>query len=264
MDSAYTDTAALPLRPLIDLTAAPDFRPSLVAEAALHRVTAPATGWSAAVRPAPGLRASLARAGLVPAGDPFAAPDEVAARVAAAADPDELLWAGRLMLALGRDEDGLALLRRIGDAAPPDVAGWRDLLLAGAGAVPEPPPAAGPALLLATVTHGGVADPGAVAAADAALGPVAVAHLLAHHLRAGGDSTTADIDTVLSELDDNDLAGRDAAYAVREAAARRALATGDLDRATAHAAAAVALDPSGAAAHLLAATVAAAAGATAA
>jgi tetratricopeptide (TPR) repeat protein len=250
----------LPLRPLIDLTAAPDFPPSLVAAAALHRVAAPATGWSAAVRPAPGSRAALVRAGLVPGGDPFTAPAEVLAWVAAAADPAELLWAARLLLALGREEDGLALLRRIGDAAAPDVAGWRDLLLAGTGPVPVPPPAAGPALLLATLAYGGAVDPGAVAAADPALGPLAVAHLLARHLRTGGEIGAADVDAVLSELDDSDLGGRDAAYAVREAAARHALAAGDIDSATRHATAAIALDPGGAGAHLLAATVARAAG----
>ncbi|MFG1847510.1 hypothetical protein [Micromonospora carbonacea] len=282
---AWRDPAALPLRPLIDLTADPAVPPALVAETALFCAgRSDPCGWLPAHAPPAGLRRAMRRSGLLDATDPLVAPPEVRERLEAD-DPAGLLWAARLMRALGRREDAARLLRRLGGDVPPPVRAWRDLLLAENGRQPlppVPPEAAGLPVRLATAlaragqaARGGqpaaevlaVAQSLAVGLAGDRLGVVARARILAVRLRCPGEPVP-EADTVRAAVRDlstdrGDILARDAALALLRAAARAAL---DGSGATAagpareFADAALGLDPTGAATRLLAADAARAAG----
>ncbi|MER7271081.1 tetratricopeptide repeat protein [Micromonospora carbonacea] len=284
-DIAWRDPAALPLRPLIDLTADPAVPPALVAEAALFWVARPdPCGWLPAHAPPAGLRRAMRRCGLLDATDTLVAPPEVQERLEAD-DPAGLLWAARLMRALGRQQDAATLLRRIRDDAPSPVRAWRDLLLAEDGRQPlppVPPEAAGLPVRLATaLAHAGRATADGQPAAEALavaeslaaglagdrIGVVARARVLAVRLRSpGGPTPEADtVRAVARDLgtDRDDFLARDAALALLRAAARAALdATGATGGGPAREFAGVALDldPTGAATRLLAADAARAAG----
>ena len=130
-----TDTAAVALRPLIDLRADARAAPGLLGEAALLSAAGldPA-GWLPWHRPGRELRGLLIRSGLVGPDDPLAGPEPVIARADRAgdapADPGELLWAARLYRQLGRYQQSAATAGRITADAAPELRGWRDLLLA--------------------------------------------------------------------------------------------------------------------------------------
>ncbi|MEV5820201.1 hypothetical protein ACFYMB_30225 [Micromonospora haikouensis] len=284
-DIAWRDPAALPLRPLIDLTADPAVPPALVAETALFCAgRSDPCGWLPAHAPPAGLRRAMRRSGLLDATDPLVAPPEVRERIEAD-DPAGLLWAARLMRALGRREDATQLLRRLGGDVPSPVRAWRDLLLAEDGRQPlppVPPESAGLPVRLATAlaragqaaTSGqpaaealAVAQSLAVGLAGDRLGAVARARILAVRLRCPGEPVP-DVDTVRAaardlSTDRGDFLARDAALALLRAAARAALngagatAAGPAREFTD---AALALDPTGAATRLLAADAARAAG----
>ncbi|MEU8187671.1 hypothetical protein AB0C00_10260, partial [Micromonospora carbonacea] len=240
-DIAWRDPAALPLRPLIDLTADPAVPPALVAEAALFWVGRPdPCGWLPAHAPPAGLRRAMRRCGLLDATDTLVAPPEVRERLDAD-DPAGLLWAARLMRALGRREDAAGLLRRLGGDAPSPVRAWRDLLLAEDGRQPlppVPPEAAGLPVRLATaLAHAGrvaadgqpaaealaVAESLAAGLAGDRIGVVARARVLAVRLRSpGGPTPEADtVRAVARDLgtDQDDFLARDAALALLRAAA---------------------------------------------
>ncbi|WP_433686444.1 hypothetical protein ACQP0I_19650 [Micromonospora carbonacea] len=284
-DIAWRDPAALPLRPLIDLTADPAVPPALVAEAALFCAgRSDPCGWLPAHAPPAGLRRAMRRCGLLDATDPLVAPPEVRERLEAD-DPAGLLWAARLMRALGRREDAARLLRCLGGDVPPPVRAWRDLLLAEHGRrplPPVPPEAAGlPARLATALAHAGRAAAGGQPAAEALataealaaalagdrFGVVARARILAVRLRCPGEPVP-DVDTVRAaardlSTDRGDFLARDAVLALLRAAARAALNGAGATAAgpaREFADAALALDPTGAATRLLAADAARAAG----
>ncbi|MFI7435867.1 hypothetical protein [Micromonospora haikouensis] len=284
-DIAWRDPAALPLRPLIDLTADPAVPPALVAETALFCAgRSDPCGWLPAHAPPAGLRRAMRRSGLLDATDPLVAPPEVRERLEAD-DPAGLLWAARLMRALGRREDAARLLRRLGGDVPSPVRAWRDLLLAEDGRQPlprVPPEAAGLPVRLATaLARAGQAATSGQPAAEALavaqslaaglagdrLGVVARARILAVRLRCPGEPVP-DVDTVRAtardlSTDRGDFLARDAALALLRAAARAALNGAGATAAGPaweFADAALDLDPTGAATRLLAADAARAAG----
>ncbi|QDY07733.1 tetratricopeptide repeat protein [Micromonospora sp. HM134] len=281
-DLTWRDPAALPLRPLIDLTADPTVPPSLVAEAALFCADRPdPCGWLPVHAPPADLRRTMRRAGLLDATDPLVAPPEVVQRLTTE-DHAGLLWAARLMRALGRREDATQLLRRIGTDAPPPVRAWRDLLLAEDGRQPRPPvppEVAGlPVRLTAALAHARsaatagqpagealtTAESLAAALAGDRIGLVVQARLLAVRLRCPGEPVP-DADTVRAVAHDlgtdrADFLARDAALALLRAAARAALNGTGAGSAYEFASAALDLDPTGAATRLLVADAARAAG----
>ncbi|WKU05362.1 tetratricopeptide repeat protein [Micromonospora sp. HUAS LYJ1] len=281
-DLTWRDPAALPLRPLIDLTADPTVAPSLVAEAALFCADRPdPCGWLPVHAPPADLRRAMRCAGLLDATDPLVAPPEVAERLTTE-DHAGLLWAARLMRALGRRDDAAQLLRRIGGDAPPPVHAWRDLLLAEDSRQPLPPvpsEAAGlPVRLTTALAHARsavangqpagealtTAESLAAALAGDRIGAVAQARILAVRLRCPGEPVP-DADTVRAVAHDlgadrTDLLARDAALALLRAATRAALDGTGVGSAYEFASAALALDPTGAATRLLAADAARAAG----
>jgi hypothetical protein len=270
---SWQDPAAFALRPLIDLTADPAVAPAVVAEAALFwsAQTDPA-GWASAHVPPPGLRALMRRAALVDGPDELIAPAPVRQRLDAV-DPAGLLWSARLMRQLGRRDSAAKLLVRIGEDAPPPVRAWCGLLLAvdGQAALPPLPDAeAGHAVHFATAIAwaeqawrtgqppgGPLAEAetaaGAIEAADAELGAVARARILAAALRcqAGPVPSTTSIRAATGQHHPGFLL-RDAQLALLHAAVHSALSGSDLERAVEFAAAALNLDPTGAATHLLA------------
>jgi tetratricopeptide (TPR) repeat protein len=272
-----TDTAAVALRPLIDLTADARVAPSMLAEAALFSAAqVDPTGWLPWYRPGRELRPLLVRAGLVGPDDPLTGPQPVLQRVTRAmgadSDPLRLLWAARLYRQLGRYRQCAAVLRGITGEAPPEVLGWRDLLLAECGgAVAEPGDAAGLLGLagdLARLTSAPSTDRYAVARARADQLPdewqrtLARARILTIALASGGGG---DPDGLCADLaghraaQPGDFLLREGELALRLAAAGDRLAAADTAGAHRHAQAVLALDPSGAAGHLLAARVALAA-----
>ncbi|WP_431918905.1 hypothetical protein [Micromonospora wenchangensis] len=277
-DLTWRDPAALPLRPLIDLTADPTVAPALVAEAALFCADQPdPCGWLPVHAPPADLRRTMRRAGLLDATDPLVAPPEVAQRLAVE-DHTGLLWAARLMRALGRREDATQLLRRIGGDAPPPVYAWRDLLLAEDGRQPlppVPPEAAGlPVRLTTALAHARsavansqpatealtTADSLAAALAGDRIEVIARARILAVRLRCP-DQPVPDPDSVRAVAhdlgtDQTEFLARDAALALL----RAALTGTGVGPAYEFASAALALDPTGAATRLLAADAARAAG----
>ncbi|MEV0942198.1 tetratricopeptide repeat protein [Micromonospora wenchangensis] len=281
-DLTWRDPAALPLRPLIDLTVDPTVPPSLVAEAALFCADRPdPCGWLPVHAPPADLRRTMRRAGLLDATDPLVVPPGVARRLTID-DHAGLLWAARLMRALGRREDAVTLLRRIGGDAPPPVYAWRDLLLTEDGRQPLPPvpsEAAGLPLRLTTAlahARSAVADGQqagealttaeslAAALAGDRIGVVARARILAVRLRCP-DEPVPDADTVRATAHDlgtdrTDLLARDAALTLLRAATRAALDGTDVGSAYEFASAALDLDPTGAATRLLVADAARAAG----
>ncbi|MFF3854405.1 hypothetical protein [Micromonospora sp. NPDC002575] len=284
-DITWRDPAALPLRPLIDLTADPVVPPALVAEAALFCAgRSDPCGWLPAHAPPAGLRRAMQRSGLLDATDTLVAPPEVRERL----ETEEhagLLWAARLMRALGRREDAAKLLWRLGEEASSPVRAWRALLLAEDGRQPlppVPPEAAGLPVRLATALaragHAAASGQPAGAALAAAeslaaglsgdrLGVIARARILAVRLRCPGEPVP-EADMVRAVVRDlgtgrDDFLARDAALALLRAAARAALhetgATG-VGPAREFAGVALDLDPTGAATRLLAADAARAAG----
>ncbi|MFE0588408.1 hypothetical protein [Micromonospora echinospora] len=284
-DITWRDPAALPLRPLIDLTADPVVAPALVAETALFCAgRSDPCDWLPTHAPPAGLRRAMRRSGLLDAEDTLVVPPEVRERLETD-DHAGLLWAARLMRALGRREDAAKMLCRLGADAPSPVRAWRDLLLGEDGRQPlppVPPEAAGLPVRLATAlarvghaaTSGQPAGEALAAAESLAaglagdrLGVVARARILAVRLRCPGEpGPEADaVRAVVRDLgtDRDDFLARDAALALLRAAARAALngtgATG-AGPAREFADAALDLDPTGAATWLLAADAARAAG----
>jgi Tfp pilus assembly protein PilF len=273
-----TDTAAVALRPLIDLTADGQVAPSMLAEAALFSAAQPdPPGWLPWYRPGRELRSLLIRAGLVGPDDPLTGPQSLLQRVTRATGPDgdalQLLWAARLYRQLGRYRQCAAVLRGITGEAPPEVLGWRDLLLAECGGSVAGPPEHPGALLglagdLARLTSSPSTDRYAVARAWTDQLPedwqrtLGRARVLTIVLASGGDG---DPDGLCADLAGQRAAGRgdfllrEAELALRLAAAESCLSAGDTGGAHRHAQAVLGLDPSGAAAHLLAARVALAA-----
>jgi hypothetical protein len=273
-----SDTAAVALRPLIDLTADARVAPSMLAEAALFSAAqADLPGWLPWYRPGRGLRSLLIRVGLVGPDDPLTGPRPVLQRVTRAmgadSDPLRLLWAARLYRQLGRYRQCAAVLRGITGDAPPEVLGWRDLLLAECGGglaeLPGDPGALlGLAAALAWLTSAPSADRYAVARTRADQLPdewqraLARARILTIALASGGDG---DPDGLCADLaghraaEPGDFLLREGELALRLAAAENCLSAADTAGAHRHAQAAAALDPSGAAGHLLAARVALAA-----
>jgi tetratricopeptide (TPR) repeat protein len=271
-----TDTAAVALRPLIDLGADPHAAPGLLGEAALLSVTGldPA-GWLPWHRPGGDLRALLIRSGLVEPGDPLSGPAPVIERLGATdGDPAGLLWAARLYRQLGRYPQCAATASRITGEAAPAARGWRDLLLAEcAGGEPAEPPGAPAGVLGLTATLARLAaapssDLFAAARRHADQLPeewdraLARARILALLLSSGGDGTAEGLCADLAAHREAGHGGfllREGEFALRLAAAGRCLATSDARSAVRHAQAAVALDPASAGAHLLAARAAVAA-----
>jgi hypothetical protein len=273
-----TDTAAVALRPLIDLTADAQVAPSLLAEAALFSAAgSDPAGWLPWYRPARELRSLLVRAGLVSPDDLLTGPQSLLQRVTlamgAGGDPVQLLWAARLYRQLGRYRQCAAVLRGITGDAPPALLGWRDLLLAECGGSPADLPGSPGGLLglagdLAWLTVSPSADRYAVARAHADELPdgwprtLGRARILTIALASGGDG---DPDGLCADLaahraaQPGDFLLREGELALRLAAAESCLATADTGGAHRHAQAVLALDPSGASAHLLAARVALAA-----
>jgi tetratricopeptide (TPR) repeat protein len=273
-----TDTAAVVLRPLIDLTADAQVAPSMLGEAALFSAAQPdPVGWLPWHRPGRELRAVLIRAGLVGPDDPLTGPQPVLQRVtramAAGSDPLLLLWAARLHRQLGRYRQCAAVLSGITGEAPPEVLGWRDLLLAECGAGLAEPPGDHAGLLglagdLARLTSSPSPDRYAVARARADGLPddwqrtLARARILTIALASGGGG---DPDGLCADLAGHRAARRggfllrEGELALRLAAAKHCLSAADTAGAHRHAQAVLALDPSAAAAHLLAARVALAA-----
>ncbi|MEV4724262.1 tetratricopeptide repeat protein [Micromonospora humida] len=281
-DLTWRDPAALPLRPLIDLTADPTVAPSLVAETALFCADREdPCGWLPVHTSPADLRRTMCRAGLLDATDPLVVPPGVAQRLTTE-DPAGLLWAARLMRALGRRQDAATLLRRIGSDAPPPVYAWRDLLLAGDGRQPlppVPPEAAGLPVRLTTalaharsaVTDGQPATEALTTAESLAaaltgdrIGVIVRARVLVARLRSPAEPVP-DADTVRAVVHDlgtdrTDFLARDAALALLRAATRAALNGTGIGSAYEFASAALDLDPTGAATRLLAADAARAAG----
>jgi hypothetical protein len=273
-----TDTAAVALRPLIDLTADAQVAPSMMAEAALFGAAQddPA-GWLPWYRPGRELRSLLARAGLVGPDDPLTGPQQVLQRVARAmgadSDPLRLLWAARLYRQLGRYRQCAAVLRGITGDAPPPVRGWRDLLLAecdgGLAELPgDPAGLLGLAADLAWLTLSPSTERYAVARTRADQLPdewqraLARARILTIVLASGGhgdpDGLCADL-AGYRAAEPGGFLLREGELALRRAAAGSCLSAGDAAGAHRHAQAVLALDPAGAASHLLAARVALAA-----
>jgi tetratricopeptide (TPR) repeat protein len=281
---SWQDPAAFALRPLIDLTADPAVAPAVVAEAALFwsTQTDPA-GWAPVHTPPPGFRALMRRAALVDGPDELIAPAPVRQRLDAM-DPAGLLWSARLMRQLGRRDSAVKLLVRIGEDGPPPVRAWCRLLLAidGEAALPPLPGAdAGHAVHFATAIawakqawrtgrspNGPLAEAeavaGAIEAADAELGAVVRARMLAAALRcqAGPMPSTTAIRAATGQhhSDDAGFLLRDAQLVLLHAAVHSALSGSDPERAVEFAAAALALDSTGAATHLLAGDATRAAG----
>jgi hypothetical protein len=273
-----SDTAAVALRPLIDLTADAQVAPSLLAEAALFSAAqADPAGWLPWYRPGRELRSLLARAGLVGPDDPLTGPRPVLQLVARAmggdSDPLRLLWAARLYRQLGRYRQCAAVLRGITGAAPAPVRGWRDLLLAECdGGRAEPPGDPGGLLGLAAdlawLTSSPSTDRYAVARAHADQLPdewqraLGRARILTIVLASGG---SGDPDGLCADLagyraaEPGGFLVREDELAPRRAAAENCRSAGDAAGAHRHAQAVLALDPAGAASHLLAARVALAA-----
>jgi Tfp pilus assembly protein PilF len=273
-----TDTAAVALRPLIDLTADAQVAPSMLAQAALFSAAQPdPVGWLPWYRPGRELRGMLVRAGLVGPDDPLTGPQPVLQRVTRAmgadSDPLQLLWAARLYRQLGRYRQCAAVLRGITGEAPPEVLGWRDLLLAECGGGLAEPLGGLAGLLglaadLAWLTSSPSTDRYAVARARADQLPddwqrtLARARILTIALASGGDG---DPDGLCADLAGHraarrgDFLLREGELALRLAAAENCLSAADTAGAHRHAQAVLALDPSSAAAHLLAARVALAA-----
>ena len=273
-----TDTAAVALRPLIDLTADAQVAPSMLAEAALFcAAQVDPAGWLPWYRPGRELRSLLVRAGLVGPDDPLTGPQPVLQRVTRAmgadSDPLRLLWAARLYRQLGRYRQCAAVLRGITGDAPPEVLGWRDLLLAECGGgraeLPgDPAGLLGLAADLAWLTSSPSTDRYAVARARADQLPdewqrtLARARILTIALASGGDG---DPDGLCADLaahraaEPGDFLLREGELALRLAAAENCLSAADTAGAHRHAQAVLALDPSGAAGHLLGARVALAA-----
>ncbi|MGX4655164.1 hypothetical protein ACWCHM_15825 [Micromonospora sp. SCSIO 07396] len=281
-DLTWRDPAALPLRPFIDLTADPTVAPSLVAEAALFcAAQADPCGWLPAHAVPADLRRTMCRAGLLDATDPLVAPPGVAERLASG-DHAGLLWAARLMRALGRWDDAAQLLRRIGADAPPPVYAWRALLLTEDGRQPPPPvppEVAGlPVRLTTALAHARsagtagqpagkaltVAESLAAGLAGERFGVIARARILAVRLGCPGEPGP-EADTVRAVAHDlgkdrNDFLARDAALALLRAATLAAPNGTAACSAYEFAGVALALDPTGAATRLLAADAALAAG----
>jgi tetratricopeptide (TPR) repeat protein len=281
---SWQDPAALALRPLIDLTADPVVAPAAVAEAALFwsAQTDPA-GWAPIHAPPPDFRDLMRRAELVDGLDELIAPTPVRQRLDAT-DPADLLWSARLMRQLGRRDAAVKLLVRIGEDAPPPVRAWRELLLASNGQATPPPLSnveAGHAVRFATAIacaewewrigqppNGPLAEAEAVAsaieAADAELGAVARARMLAAALRfqAGPTPSIKTIRAATGQHSPDDIGFllRDARLALLHAAVHSALSESHVEQAVELATTALALDPTGAATHLLAGAATRAAG----
>jgi Tfp pilus assembly protein PilF len=291
-----TDTAAVALRPLIDLSADAHAAPAMLGEAALLSAAGlDPVGWLPWHRPGRELRALLIRSGLVKPGDPLAGPAPLIQRVSRAGDADgdpvELLWAARLYRQLGRYRECAATASRITGQAPAEVRGWRDLLLAEcADAEPGVPPGSGGASGLGgpdeSGGQGGPGAPAGVLGLAASLAQLATspssdrfadarrradqlpedwertlgrARILALLLGSGGDGIPDGLCADLAgyrEAGRDDFLLREGEFALRMAAAERSLAASDAKGAGRHAQAALALDPASAGGHLLAARAA--------
>ena len=274
-----TDTAAVPLRPLIDLSADAHAAPGLLGEAVLLTAAgSDPAGWLPWHRPGRELRALLIRSGLVEPDDPLAGPAPVIERLGETGDdPAGLLWAARLYRQLGRYGQCAATASRITGQAAPEVRGWRDLLLAEcAGGEPAGAPAGpggpggvlGLAATLARLAAAPSSDLFAAARRRADQLPeeweraLARARILALLLGSGGDGIADGLCADLAgyrEAGRGEFLLREGEFALRLAAAGRGLAAADARSAGRHAQAALALDPASPGAHLLAARAAIAA-----
>jgi tetratricopeptide (TPR) repeat protein len=283
-----TDTAAVALHPLIYLTADALLPPSVLAEAALFAATqSDPTGWLPVHRPGRTMRALLMRAGLVEPGDPLIGPESLVRRIPTpkdgGSDPARLLWAARLLRQLGRFQHCALVLGRITEQAPPEVRGWRDLLLAECGGRPAivtsdaSSEVLGLTACLATLASSSSSSSsspppsGELFAVAQRLGDrlpeawqraLARARILAIQLAHGGTGAT---DELCADLAGHRAAGaddflvREGELALRLAAAESRLSASDAAAAQRHARAALTLDPAGAGSHLLAARAALAA-----
>jgi tetratricopeptide (TPR) repeat protein len=271
-----TDTAAVALRPLIDLTADAYAAPSMLAEAALvSAAESDPAGWLPWQRPGRELRALLIRTGLVERPDPLSGPEPLLQRLARAGgaddEPAQLLWAARLYRQLGRYPQCAAVAGRISGQAPPQLRGWRDVLLAecaGRGLAELADGADGVLGLAASLTRLAAAPSSDLFAAARRIADqlpqeweraLARARILAALLASGG---TGIADGLCDDLAGYREAGhggflvREGEFALRLAAAQSCLAAADPLSAGRYAQAALALDPADAGAHLLAGRVA--------
>jgi len=270
----------LPLRPLVDLLADEAVAPAMLAAAALQWSTVDSPlGWSASRAVSPELRALLTQAGGPDTLAAMSLPDPVRDRLDSAGEhePGELLWAARLALALGFADEATSLLRRIPATAPEAVLAWKLVLAAQGDRVPAgdlPPGAPDAARLHAHWLAASLWPEGSPEAAaelveaaritsglNARLAALATARTLALRLKASNDDDIARVRAELAAARDGaDPALAflldDAELSLVLAAGPRAAESGNQAAADEYARAAVAIDPNGAPAHLLAAEVA--------